>query len=230
MGRLTFVIPFGQSRFRIWTNHEDLKWHLEMSDIFGRLNRQRIRVAKFKFQVVHRAGITYEAADTLSRLQTRDADEALFGRRSPHIGAQPNTSVQEKDLILTGSNRKSKLQKSKTASQPTFLKCSIWQTKFRILNQTYKTFLNYLQALTLESECQRSAVTMGKNLLSILLQCTHRVNLHLGSRWCLETVSTSRFATTDFSPLSLFTTWWPHWRAVHVIIDITGSSLALYGK
>lgn len=65
------------------TGHEALKWLLTTADDTGRLARWRLRILKFHFEVVHRAGITYQASDKLSGLRTECSDKTSNDDRLP---------------------------------------------------------------------------------------------------------------------------------------------------
>jgi len=63
------------TRFTLRTDHESLRWILNLSDASGKLQRWRLRLLEFEFDVVHRPGIKHQAADALSRLNTQGEDE-----------------------------------------------------------------------------------------------------------------------------------------------------------
>jgi hypothetical protein len=51
------------------TDHQALRWVMNLSDAQGRLERWRLRLAEFDFQVEYNAGSSNHAADTMSRLE-----------------------------------------------------------------------------------------------------------------------------------------------------------------
>lgn len=57
------------TRFTNCTDHDSLKRILNLTDVTVRLARWRLRLTEYKFDIFHRAGIEYQAADALSRLQ-----------------------------------------------------------------------------------------------------------------------------------------------------------------
>jgi RNase H-like domain found in reverse transcriptase/Reverse transcriptase (RNA-dependent DNA polymerase)/Integrase zinc binding domain/Integrase core domain/Chromo (CHRromatin Organisation MOdifier) domain/Retroviral aspartyl protease len=67
---ITHLRPYleGQ-RFTVITDHQSLRWVLNLSDAQGRLARWRLRLAEFDFTVEYRPGATNHAADVMSRLK-----------------------------------------------------------------------------------------------------------------------------------------------------------------
>lgn len=66
------------ARFTIRTDHDALRWILNMADATGKLARWRLRLSKYEFDVVHRAGIKHQSADALSRLTTSGNDDTTL--------------------------------------------------------------------------------------------------------------------------------------------------------
>lgn len=62
------------SRFKFRRNHSDLEWILNIAGCTGRIERWRLRMTEFYFNVVHRVSIVHEATSELSRLP-KDATE-----------------------------------------------------------------------------------------------------------------------------------------------------------
>lgn len=62
------------TKFTVRTDHDSLRWLLNISDVSGRLARWRLRLAEFDYTVVHRPGVKHQAPDALSRLPTAGAD------------------------------------------------------------------------------------------------------------------------------------------------------------
>ena len=58
------------SHFRIYTDHQPLKWLLGLTDTSGRLARWRLRLSEFDYSVDYKKGIKNTLADALSRLAT----------------------------------------------------------------------------------------------------------------------------------------------------------------
>lgn len=63
-------------RFTILTDHNLLKWILNLADITGRLESWRLRLSGFDIDVVHCAGNKHQAADALFRLTATGEDQA----------------------------------------------------------------------------------------------------------------------------------------------------------
>ena len=63
-----------RTHFVVRTDHDALRWLLNLTDASGKLQRWRLRLAEFSFEVVHRPGRVHQAADALSRLPTTDVD------------------------------------------------------------------------------------------------------------------------------------------------------------
>lgn len=57
-------------RFTIMTDHDALKWILNLSNAVGRLARWRFQLFEFEFEDIHRADEKRQAADALSTLRT----------------------------------------------------------------------------------------------------------------------------------------------------------------
>lgn len=62
--------------FTIRTDHDALRWILNMADATGKLARFCQRLQELEFDVVHREGIKHQAADALSRLGTKGEDQS----------------------------------------------------------------------------------------------------------------------------------------------------------
>jgi transposase InsO family protein len=59
-------------RFIVRTDHNSLRWVLNLSDAQGRLARWRLRLLEFDFEVQYSPGKEHHAADTMSRLRSPD--------------------------------------------------------------------------------------------------------------------------------------------------------------
>jgi hypothetical protein len=70
--------PYLESRhFVVRTDHNSLRWVLNLADAQGRLARWRLRLLEFDFEVQYSPGASHHAADTLSRLRGCDSDISL---------------------------------------------------------------------------------------------------------------------------------------------------------
>ena len=63
------------SEFTIRTDHDSLKWLLNLSDASGRLQRWRLRLQEFTYDIQYRPGAQHKAADAVSRLSTTGHDD-----------------------------------------------------------------------------------------------------------------------------------------------------------
>ena len=69
--------PYLQSRhFVVRTDHNSLRWVLNLADAQGRLARWRLRLLEFDFEVQYSPGASHHAADTVSRLRVCDSDNS----------------------------------------------------------------------------------------------------------------------------------------------------------
>lgn len=65
---------FEGAKFVIRTNHA-LRWILNLGDATGKLARWHLRLMEFHFEVIHRARVNHQAAESLSRLHTNGTDD-----------------------------------------------------------------------------------------------------------------------------------------------------------
>jgi hypothetical protein len=61
-----------EKTFFIRTDHNSLRWVLNLADAQGRLSRWQLRLLEFDFEVQYAPGKEHHGADTLSRLRTSD--------------------------------------------------------------------------------------------------------------------------------------------------------------
>jgi RNase H-like domain found in reverse transcriptase len=61
------------NHFVIRTDHNSLRWVLNLADAQGRLSRWRLRLLEFDFEVQYAPGKENHVADTLSRLRPSDS-------------------------------------------------------------------------------------------------------------------------------------------------------------
>ena len=55
------------TRFTRYTDHQPLKWLMTNDKLMEKLARWALILQEYEFEVVHRLGITYQNADTMSR-------------------------------------------------------------------------------------------------------------------------------------------------------------------
>ena len=60
--------------FNQCTDHEALRWVLNLADSFGRLRPLRLRLAEYNYEVQYRPGVKHQVADGVSRLRTDGGD------------------------------------------------------------------------------------------------------------------------------------------------------------
>jgi hypothetical protein len=66
---VTHLRPYlERQKFTVVTDHQALRWVMNLPDAQGRLARWRLCLAEFEFQVEYRPGSSNHAADTMSRL------------------------------------------------------------------------------------------------------------------------------------------------------------------
>lgn len=74
-----------RKRFTISTDHDAHKWVLNVPDWTGRLVRWRLRLSKFDFEVVYRAGVKNQDVEASQRLETDGTDERLLEDDIPEL-------------------------------------------------------------------------------------------------------------------------------------------------
>jgi RNase H-like domain found in reverse transcriptase len=94
--------PYLESRhFVVRTDHNSLRWVLNLADAQGRLARWRLRLLEFDFEVQYSPGASHHAADTVSRLRVCDSDTSP----SEHI-VDMDVGVLPRLLTLPGGTRR----------------------------------------------------------------------------------------------------------------------------
>ncbi|CAN8073881.1 unnamed protein product [Agarophyton chilense] len=63
------------TRFAIRTDHDSLRWLLNITDASSRLARWRLRLSEYDYEITYRPGIKHQAADALSRIITDGTDD-----------------------------------------------------------------------------------------------------------------------------------------------------------
>ena len=76
------------SAFNLRTDHEALRWVLNLADSSGRLARWRLRLAEYDYEVQYRPGVKHQLADGVSRLRTDGGDTAPVDDEVPCFAVQ----------------------------------------------------------------------------------------------------------------------------------------------
>lgn len=88
------------ARFTIRTDQELLECCiLNFTDITSRLARWRLRLSRFEFDVVLRAGIKHQAADALSRLHTLNEDTVPLDNDSPFLAIDVQNEISSLSYV-----------------------------------------------------------------------------------------------------------------------------------
>lgn len=66
------------TRITIHSDHEALKWNLNLAESFGRHARWRLSFFKLEFDVVHGAAVKHRARDALSRFKMAGEDNRFL--------------------------------------------------------------------------------------------------------------------------------------------------------
>ena len=97
--------PYLESRhFVVRTDHNSLRWVLNLADAQGRLARWRLRLLEFDFEVQYSPGASHHAADTVSRLRVCDSDnspsEDIVDMDVPCFTTSTDTPRRDPSLLL----------------------------------------------------------------------------------------------------------------------------------
>ena len=76
------------SAFNRRTDHEALRWVLNLADSSGRLARWRLRLAEYDYEVQYRPDINHQLADGESRLRTDGGDTEQVDDEVPCFAVQ----------------------------------------------------------------------------------------------------------------------------------------------
>ena len=74
--------------FYVRTDYDALKWLMRLNDPSGRLNRLRLRLAEFDFEIIYRPGRKQQVPDALSRLTNNDNTTHEVDNDIPTFGDQ----------------------------------------------------------------------------------------------------------------------------------------------
>ena len=89
-------------RFTIRTDHDALKWLMNLRDPRGRLARWSLRLQEYDYEVIYKPGRSHALADGPSRLSTLGLDESHFDDDIPCL---PRNSKALFKSSVPGSNR-----------------------------------------------------------------------------------------------------------------------------
>ena len=84
---------YGQ-QFTIRTDHEPLRWILNIVDVSGRLARWRLRLSEYDFIVEYRPGRKNNLADGMSRMPTAAGDQRKLEDDIPCLAILPNPMTE----------------------------------------------------------------------------------------------------------------------------------------
>ena len=76
------------SAFNLRTDHEALRWVLNLGDSSGRLARWSLRLAEYDYELQSRPGVKYQLADGVSRLRIDGGDTELVDDEVPCFAVQ----------------------------------------------------------------------------------------------------------------------------------------------
>ena len=85
------------TNFTVRTDHDSLRWLLNITDVSGRLARWRLRLAEFDYSVVNRPGVKHQAPDALSRLLTSGDDQSPLDDDIPCFITDTDSNEEELD-------------------------------------------------------------------------------------------------------------------------------------
>lgn len=90
------------TRITIWTDHNSLRWLLNMSEASSRLTRWRLRVAELDYKVTYRPGLKKQAAYAISPIPTDGTDQTPLKDEVPIIWKGPQNEendLEDRDLV-----------------------------------------------------------------------------------------------------------------------------------
>ena len=90
------------SAFTIRTDHDPLKWLLNITDPTGRLGRWRLRLSEFDFTVQYRPGRKHNLADGMSRILTEGGDRSKLDDDIPCLVVHKSTFGNDDEETFTG--------------------------------------------------------------------------------------------------------------------------------
>jgi len=81
-----------RTRFVVRTDHNALRWLMNINDPTGRLVRWRLRLSEFDYTIVYRPGRVHQVPDALSRVPTNGGDTAPLDDAIPCLVVGPTPS------------------------------------------------------------------------------------------------------------------------------------------
>jgi transposase InsO family protein len=93
---VTHLRPYVEGkRFTVRTDHNALRWVMNLSDAQGRLARWRLRLAEFDFQVEYSPGASHHAADAMSRLPHQPVPDDAIDAEIPVLTVEADALEAE---------------------------------------------------------------------------------------------------------------------------------------
>lgn len=105
--------------FTICTDHFSFRWVLSLADSTPRLKWWKLRLLDFDFEVLHRAGIKYQAADALSRVCIKGSDKSPLEYDIPGFLLDTPMIRPEVTAKTAGTTSQPYLKTSQCAGTPT---------------------------------------------------------------------------------------------------------------
>lgn len=105
------------TRFTVRTDHDSLKWILNLTDSTSQLARCCVCLSEYDFNVVHLAGKKHEGADALSRLRTTVEDQMHLDDDLP-VPAIDEQENGEQTIHVINTDKKEKIPLRASEEQP----------------------------------------------------------------------------------------------------------------
>ncbi|CAN8061912.1 unnamed protein product [Agarophyton chilense] len=90
------------TRFTIGTDHDSLRWLLNMTDASSRLARWRLKLSECDYEITYGPGINHQAADALSQVITEGTDDTQLDDLipTPFKDDGPQNYTESDDLMV----------------------------------------------------------------------------------------------------------------------------------